>query len=81
MKNVAHLPCRAFMYKAFNTLIDDVFGFIVTVPIVHRISCLRDDALFLLSLYQRWLYPVDKSRMDTDKTRGARPVLKVGMRS
>ena len=26
LKSVAHLPWRAFMYKAFNTFIDDAFG-------------------------------------------------------
>lgn len=66
LKSVAHLPWRAFMYKAFNTFIDDVFAFIITMPTAHRIACFRDDAVFLIYLYQRWLYPVDKSRMDTD---------------
>lgn len=66
LKSVAHLPWRTFMYKAFNTFIDDVFAFIITMPTAHRIACFRDDAVFLIYLYQRWLYPVDKSRMDTD---------------
>ncbi|XP_071575880.1 lipid scramblase CLPTM1L isoform X1 [Temnothorax nylanderi] len=66
LKSVAHLPWRAFMYKAFNTFIDDVFAFIITMPTAHRIACFRDDAVFLIYLYQRWLYPVDKSRVDTD---------------
>ncbi|XP_070161771.1 lipid scramblase CLPTM1L [Polyergus mexicanus] len=66
LKSVAHLPWRAFMYKAFNTFIDDVFAFIITMPTAHRIACFRDDAVFLIYLYQRWLYPVDKSRTDTD---------------
>ena len=66
LKSVAHLPWRAFMYKAFNTFIDDVFAFIITMPTAHRIACFRDDAVFLVYLYQRWLYPVDKSRTDTD---------------
>ncbi|XP_014471311.1 PREDICTED: cleft lip and palate transmembrane protein 1-like protein [Dinoponera quadriceps] len=65
LKSVAHLPWRAFMYKAFNTFIDDVFAFIITMPTAHRIACFRDDAVFLIYLYQRWLYPVDKSRIDT----------------
>ncbi|XP_015114592.1 cleft lip and palate transmembrane protein 1-like protein [Diachasma alloeum] len=65
LKSVAHLPWRAFMYKAFNTFIDDVFAFIITMPTSHRVACFRDDIIFLIYLYQRWLYPVDKSRMDT----------------
>ncbi|RUS76351.1 hypothetical protein EGW08_015881, partial [Elysia chlorotica] len=64
MKSVAHLPWRAFMYKAFNTFIDDVFAFIITMPTAHRLACFRDDIVFLIYLYQRWLYPVDKSRQN-----------------
>jgi len=62
LKSVAHLPWRAFMYKAFNTFIDDVFAFIITMPTVHRVACFRDDVIFVVYLYQRWLYPVDKTR-------------------
>jgi len=62
LKSVAHLPWRAFMYKAFNTFIDDVFAFIITMPTAHRLACFRDDLVFLVYLYQRWLYPVDKTR-------------------
>ncbi|XP_048086408.1 cleft lip and palate transmembrane protein 1-like protein isoform X1 [Alosa alosa] len=64
LKSVAHLPWKAFMYKAFNTFIDDVFAFIITMPTSHRLACFRDDVVFLVYLYQRWLYPVDKSRMN-----------------
>ncbi len=65
LKSVAHLPWRAFMYKAFNTFIDDLFAFIITMPTAHRVACFRDDIVFLIYLYQRYLYPVDKSRVDS----------------
>ena len=65
LKSVAHLPWRAFTYKAFNTFIDDLFAFIITMPTAHRVACFRDDVVFLIYLYQRYLYPVDKSRVDT----------------
>ncbi|XP_041375751.1 cleft lip and palate transmembrane protein 1-like protein [Gigantopelta aegis] len=64
LKSVAHLPWRAFMYKAFNTFIDDVFAFIITMPTAHRLACFRDDVVFIIYLYQRWLYPVDKKRVN-----------------
>nr|CAG4643083.1 EOG090X032C [Ilyocryptus agilis] len=64
LKSVAHLPWRAFMYKAFNTFIDDIFAFIITMPTAHRVACFRDDIVFLIYLYQRWLYPVDKKRVN-----------------
>ncbi|XP_076648600.1 lipid scramblase CLPTM1L [Halictus rubicundus] len=66
LKSVSHLPWRAFMYKAVNTFIDDVFAFIIVTPTAHRIACFRDDAVFLVYLYQRWLYPVDKSRPNAE---------------
>ena len=44
---------RAFMYKAFNTFIDDLFAFIITMPTAHRVACFRDDIVFLVYLYQR----------------------------
>lgn len=53
------------MYKAFNTFIDDLFAFIITMPTAHRVACFRDDIVFLIYLYQRYLYPVDPKRLDT----------------
>ncbi|CAG0891272.1 unnamed protein product [Darwinula stevensoni] len=50
--------------SACNTFIDDLFAFIIRMPTMHRIACFRDDVVFLIYLYQRWLYPIDKSRLD-----------------
>eukprot|EP01097_Dermamoeba_algensis_P009932 TRINITY_DN7156_c0_g1_i1.p1 TRINITY_DN7156_c0_g1~~TRINITY_DN7156_c0_g1_i1.p1 ORF type:complete len:308 (-),score=56.74 TRINITY_DN7156_c0_g1_i1:17-940(-) len=62
MKSVAHLPWRVLVYKALNTFIDDLFAFIIRMPTMHRLSCFRDDIIFFIYLYQRWIYPVDKKR-------------------
>jgi len=62
LKSVAHMPWRPLMYKAFNTFIDDVFAWIIEMPLGHRIACLRDDVVFFVYLYQRYIYRVDKSR-------------------
>jgi hypothetical protein len=32
------------------------------MPTMARISCFRDDIVFFIYIYQRRLYPVDKSR-------------------
>lgn len=64
LKSVAHLPWRSFMYKAFNTFIDDLFAFIITMPTAHRVACFRDDIVFVIYLVQRWMYPVDKKRVN-----------------
>mmetsp|Transcript_2916 Transcript_2916/g.6822 ORF Transcript_2916/g.6822 Transcript_2916/m.6822 type:complete len:194 (+) Transcript_2916:1-582(+) len=62
LRSVAHLPWRALMYKAFNTFVDDAFAWIIEMPTAHRLATLRDDLVFFVYLYQRWLYPVDKTR-------------------
>mmetsp|Transcript_29591 Transcript_29591/g.67849 ORF Transcript_29591/g.67849 Transcript_29591/m.67849 type:complete len:489 (-) Transcript_29591:149-1615(-) len=62
LKSVSHLPWRVLCYKAFSTFVDDAFSLLVSMPTAHRIACLRDDAVFLVLLYQRRCYPVDKRR-------------------
>jgi hypothetical protein len=56
------MPWRAMTYKAFNTFVDDIFAWIIDMPTTHRIATLRDDLVFFIYLYQRWIYPVDKTR-------------------
>ncbi|KAJ3090478.1 hypothetical protein HK102_003622 [Quaeritorhiza haematococci] len=62
LKSVAHMPWKTFMYKALNTFIDDLFAFVIKMPTLHRLACLRDDVVFLIYLYQKWIYPEDKRR-------------------
>ncbi|NXP46396.1 CLPT1 protein, partial [Heliornis fulica] len=42
LKSVAHLPWRMLTYKALNTFIDDLFAFVVKMPMMYRIGCLRE---------------------------------------
>ncbi|KAG7385471.1 Cleft lip and palate associated transmembrane protein 1 [Phytophthora boehmeriae] len=62
LKSVAHLQWRLLVYRALNTFIDDLFAFVIKMPTLHRISCFRDDIVFVIYLYQRWIYPVDAQR-------------------
>ncbi|KAJ3068454.1 Cleft lip and palate transmembrane protein 1 like protein [Podochytrium sp. JEL0797] len=62
LKSVAHMPWKTFMYKSLNTFIDDLFAFVIKMPWLHRVACLRDDLVFFVYLYQRWIYPEDKRR-------------------
>jgi len=62
LKSVAHLPWRMLTYKFLNTFIDDMFAFVIKMPTMYRIGCFRDDIIFIVFLYQRWIYRVDKSR-------------------
>ncbi|KAL7545046.1 hypothetical protein ACHAWF_008412 [Thalassiosira exigua] len=59
LKSVAHLPLG---YRFVNTFIDDLFAFIIRMPAMARMSCFRDDVMFIIYLWQRYLYPVDSSR-------------------
>ncbi|KAK9462728.1 cleft lip and palate transmembrane protein 1-domain-containing protein [Lipomyces oligophaga] len=62
LKSVAHMPRKAMVYKFLNTFIDDLFAFVVKMPLLHRIATLRDDVIFFIYLYQTWIYRVDPTR-------------------
>lgn len=34
------------------------------MPWLHRLACFRDDVVFVILLYQRWIYRVDYSRVN-----------------
>uniref|UniRef100_K3X6Q4 Cleft lip and palate transmembrane protein 1 n=1 Tax=Globisporangium ultimum (strain ATCC 200006 / CBS 805.95 / DAOM BR144) TaxID=431595 RepID=K3X6Q4_GLOUD len=73
LKSVAHLPWRAMVYKSLNTFIDDLFAFVIKMPWMHRLSCFRDDLIFFIYLYQKWIYPVDATRTNEFGQSGAEP--------
>jgi hypothetical protein len=62
LKTVAHLPWRVLCFRFVNTFIDDLFAFLIRMPTLARIGCLRDDVVFFIYLYQRWIYRVDETR-------------------
>ena len=80
LKSVAHLPWRMMTYKALNTFIDDIFAFVINMPTMYRLGCFRfniiniiiktnndyfrDDIVFFIFLYQRYIYKEDKSRVN-----------------
>merc|ERR1712158_296685 len=64
LKSVAHLPWRMMTYKALNTFIDDIFAFVIKMPTMYRLGCFRDDIVFLVFLYQKWIYKTDYTRMN-----------------
>jgi len=64
LQSVAHLPIKAFMFKIFQTLIDDIFALIVKAPLKYRLMTLRDDAVFFVFLYQYFRYRTDRSRVN-----------------
>eukprot|EP01126_Amoeba_proteus_P064821 TRINITY_DN9121_c0_g1_i8.p1 TRINITY_DN9121_c0_g1~~TRINITY_DN9121_c0_g1_i8.p1 ORF type:complete len:261 (+),score=65.29 TRINITY_DN9121_c0_g1_i8:235-1017(+) len=62
LKSVAHMPWRSMTYKVFRTFVDDIFALMIEMPTAHKLATLRDDLVFLVYLYQYWIYPVDKTR-------------------
>lgn len=50
------------MYKLFNTFVDDVFAFLIEMPLKHKLMTLRDDLVFVIFLSQAYMYRVDKTR-------------------
>ncbi|CRK89589.1 CLUMA_CG003264, isoform A [Clunio marinus] len=64
LKSVAHLPWRMMTYKFLNTFIDDIFAFVIKMPTMYRLGVFRDDIVFFIFLYQRWIYKVDMKRVN-----------------
>eukprot|EP00804_Cyclotella_cryptica_P008780 CCRYP_015647-RB/>CCRYP_015647-RB protein AED:0.07 eAED:0.07 QI:143/0.85/0.75/1/1/1/8/1476/721 len=64
LQSVAHLNWRTMTYKSINTFIDDLFAFVIKMPIMHRLACLRDDVIFFIFCYQRYKYKTDYTRVN-----------------
>ena len=64
LKSVAHMPSKTMTYKFLNTFIDDLFAFTIRMPTLHRLATLRDDVIFFIWLYQKWVYKVDYTRVN-----------------
>ncbi|EPQ59002.1 cleft lip and palate transmembrane 1 [Gloeophyllum trabeum ATCC 11539] len=64
LKSVAHMPMKAMIYKTLSTVVDDLFAFCIKMPFLHRLACFRDDLVFLVFLYQRWIYRIDPKRIN-----------------
>lgn len=45
-------------------MIDDFFSFVIKMPLLHRLACFRDDVVFIVLLYQYWIYKVDATRVN-----------------
>ena len=39
-------------------------AFVIKMPIMHRLACLRDDVIFLIFCYQRYKYKTDYTRVN-----------------
>ncbi|KAE8210270.1 hypothetical protein CF327_g5833 [Tilletia walkeri] len=64
LKSTAGFSPKTLVYKILGTVVDDFFAFAIPQPMLHRLACFRDDIVFLIFLYQRWLYGVDPTRQN-----------------
>ncbi|SPO25329.1 related to cleft lip and palate transmembrane protein 1 (CLPTM1) [Ustilago trichophora] len=62
LKSTAGMNSKTFVYKILATFVDDLFAFCIKMPTLHRLACFRDDLVFFIFLYQRWIYGVDPTR-------------------
>ncbi|KAK0553034.1 hypothetical protein OC846_002650 [Tilletia horrida] len=62
LKSTAGFSPKTLIYKILGTFVDDMFAFAVPQPMLHRLACFRDDIIFFIFLYQRWIYGVDPTR-------------------
>ena len=62
LKSVEHLPWRMLIYRFLNTIIDDLFAFVITMPTMHMVACFRDDVIFVIYLIQMCLYRKNPKR-------------------
>lgn len=62
LKSVEGVNWRGMTYKFLNTIIDDLFVFSVSLPTMTRIATFADDVVFVVYIYQRWIYRVDNNR-------------------
>lgn len=48
LQSVEHMPGKALFYRFLNTIIDDLFAFIIAMPSLYRINCFKDDIIFII---------------------------------
>lgn len=49
-------------YWLLTFSLSDLFAFIIKMPTMHRLSVFRDDIVFFIYIYQRWIYRIDRNR-------------------
>ncbi|KAJ2514638.1 Cleft lip and palate associated transmembrane protein 1 [Coemansia sp. RSA 1939] len=57
LKTVDMLPLASFLYHFLTTFIDDLYAFVVPMPLLERIGTLRDDIVFFVLCYQWCKFP------------------------
>lgn len=64
LKSVAGMSVTALIYKFISTFIDDLYAIVLKMPLLHKIACFRDDIIFVIWIYQCFIYKVDPTRQN-----------------
>ncbi len=62
LRSTAGLSAKTMIYSTLGTVVDDLGAFCIKMPTLHRLACFRDDVVFIIFLYQKWLYGTDNTR-------------------
>ena len=52
------------LYLSYPFLLSFTQRFVIKMPIMHRLACLRDDLIFFIYLFQRYKYKTDYTRVN-----------------
>ena len=66
LKSVEHMPFKVLTFNFLNTIIDDLFVFAIKTPLMYRISCFKDDVIFVIFIYQLIAYRKNKRMTDEE---------------
>ncbi|KAJ1983864.1 Cleft lip and palate associated transmembrane protein 1 [Dimargaris verticillata] len=66
LRSVEAMSVSTFTYRAINTFVDDLFALVIPMPSLTRVSAFRDDIIFVVLLYQWWIFP--KRQADASST-------------
>ncbi|KAI0244452.1 hypothetical protein L0F63_002104, partial [Massospora cicadina] len=50
IKSVESIALGTFFFRAINTFVDDLFTFVIPMPILARLAAFRDDIIFFIFL-------------------------------
>jgi hypothetical protein len=64
LQSVEAMPIKVFLYRTLNTVVDDLFAWVMPMPTLTRIAAFRDDLVFIVLLWQWYHYPSRKAKTE-----------------
>lgn len=69
LRSVEAMPLAAFLFRTVNTFVDDLFAFVIPMPTLTRLSAFRDDIVFVVLMWQWWVYPKRRAVGEEDEVK------------